>query len=69
MTTLSESALKVREALAARGLETPMTDLVVERNEKKEKIEHHMREILNLLSLDLTDDSLQETPHRIAKCM
>ncbi|NVO99963.1 GTP cyclohydrolase I FolE, partial [Photobacterium damselae subsp. damselae] len=67
MTTLSESALKVREALAARGLETPMTDLVVERNEKKEKIEHHMREILNLLSLDLTDDSLQETPHRIAK--
>lgn len=67
MTTLSESALKVREALAARGLETPMTDFVVERNEKKEKIEHHMREILNLLSLDLTDDSLQETPHRIAK--
>ncbi len=38
MTTLSESALKVREALAARGLETPMTDLVVERNEKKEKL-------------------------------
>lgn len=26
-----------------------------------------MREILELLSLDLTDDSLVETPHRIAK--
>ncbi|EOX4124177.1 GTP cyclohydrolase I FolE, partial [Vibrio cholerae] len=27
----------------------------------------HMREILNLLGLDLTDDSLEETPQRIAK--
>lgn len=35
--------------------------------EKKEKIEQHMREILNLLGLDLTDDSLEETPQRIAK--
>ncbi len=26
-----------------------------------------MREILGLLQLDLTDDSLEETPHRIAK--
>ena len=26
-----------------------------------------MREILTLLELDLTDDSLEETPHRIAK--
>ncbi len=26
-----------------------------------------MREILNLLGLDLTDDSLEETPQRIAK--
>ncbi|MGF1725009.1 GTP cyclohydrolase I FolE [Photobacterium nomapromontoriensis] len=67
MTTFSESALKVRQALTDRGLETPMTDIVVSREEKKEKIEYHMREILELLSLDLTDDSLVETPHRIAK--
>ncbi|MEJ2765683.1 GTP cyclohydrolase I FolE [Photobacterium sp. MCCC 1A19761] len=67
MTALSESALKVRNALEARGLETPMTDRVVSREEKKEQIEYHMREILGLLSLDLTDDSLMETPHRIAK--
>ncbi|PSW13447.1 GTP cyclohydrolase I FolE [Photobacterium rosenbergii] len=67
MTALSESALKVRQALVERGLETPMTDKVVSREEKKEKIEYHMREILELLSLDLTDDSLIETPHRIAK--
>ncbi|MGF1716421.1 GTP cyclohydrolase I FolE [Photobacterium chitinilyticum] len=67
MTALSESALKVRQALEERGLETPMTDRVVSREEKKERIEYHMREILELLSLDLSDDSLMETPHRIAK--
>ncbi|MGF1870019.1 GTP cyclohydrolase I FolE [Photobacterium indicum] len=67
MTALSESALMVRAALEERGLETPMTSKVVSREEKKEKIEYHMREILELLSLDLTDDSLMETPHRIAK--
>ncbi|GAB3531498.1 MULTISPECIES: GTP cyclohydrolase I FolE [Photobacterium] len=67
MTALSESALKVRQALEERGLETPMTDKVVSREEKKERIEYHMREILELLSLDLSDDSLMETPQRIAK--
>ncbi|MEC6797310.1 GTP cyclohydrolase I FolE [Photobacterium sp. S4TG1] len=67
MTALSVSAIQVRDALAARDLETPMTADVVSREEKKEKIEYHMREILSLLALDLTDDSLVETPHRIAK--
>ncbi|MFV0448536.1 MAG: GTP cyclohydrolase I FolE [Vibrio sp.] len=64
---LSESAKLVKDALERRGLETPMQSNTVSREEKKEKIESHMREILNLLGLDLTDDSLEETPHRIAK--
>lgn len=64
---LSESAKLVKDALERRGLETPMLSNMVSREEKKEKIEGHMREILNLLGLDLTDDSLEETPHRIAK--
>ncbi|EJI6686779.1 GTP cyclohydrolase I FolE [Vibrio parahaemolyticus] len=67
MSGLSESAKLVKEALEQRGLETPMRPNTVSREEKKEKIEHHMREILTLLQLDLTDDSLEETPHRIAK--
>ncbi|EGR2918406.1 GTP cyclohydrolase I FolE [Vibrio parahaemolyticus] len=67
MSGLSESAKLVKEALEKRGLETPMRPNAVSREEKKEKIEHHMREILTLLQLDLTDDSLEETPHRIAK--
>ncbi len=64
---LSESAKLVKDALESCGLETPMQPNTVSREKKKEKIEGHMREILNLLGLDLTDDSLEETPHRIAK--
>lgn len=67
MSGLSESAKLVKEALSERGLETPMLPNEVTREEKKERIEHHMREILTLLQLDLADDSLMETPHRIAK--
>jgi GTP cyclohydrolase I len=67
MSDLSESALLVKNALESRGLETPMKPNNVSKQEKKESIEHHMREILNLLGLDLTDDSLEETPFRIAK--
>ncbi|KGT33560.1 GTP cyclohydrolase, partial [Vibrio parahaemolyticus] len=46
MSGLSESAKLVKEALEQRGLETPMRPNAVSREEKKEKIEHHMREIL-----------------------
>ncbi|MGF1743412.1 GTP cyclohydrolase I FolE [Vibrio minamisatsumaniensis] len=67
MSGLSESAKLVKDALASRGLETPMRPNQVSREEKKERIEHHMRKILTLLELDLTDDSLEETPQRIAK--
>ncbi|MCG6216455.1 GTP cyclohydrolase I FolE [Vibrio furnissii] len=67
MSGLSESAKLVKDALERRGLETPMQPNTISRDEKKERIEHHMREILTLLGLDLTDDSLEETPHRISK--
>lgn len=67
MSGLSESTKLVKDALERRGLETPMQPNLATPAEKKEKIEQHMREILNLLGLDLTDDSLEETPQRIAK--
>ncbi|WP_428774853.1 GTP cyclohydrolase I FolE [Vibrio sp.] len=67
MSALSESAKLVKDALESRGLETPMRTNSFSREEKKEQIQYHMREILGLLELDLTDDSLEETPHRIAK--
>ncbi|MCE9680323.1 GTP cyclohydrolase I FolE [Shewanella sp. AS1] len=64
---LSEAAQQVQSALLARGLETPMLPCELSTDERKDKIEHHMREILTLMSLDLRDDSLIETPKRIAK--
>ncbi|GIC78169.1 GTP cyclohydrolase I FolE [Moritella sp. F3] len=67
MTCLSKEALLVRSVLEERGLETPMIGTGLSSVEKKERIESHFTEILKLLELDLTDDSLAETPHRIAK--
>lgn len=34
---------------------------------KMQKIEEHFREIMNILGMDLTDDSLRGTPKRVAK--
>ncbi|MDB1126073.1 GTP cyclohydrolase I FolE [Vibrio algarum] len=67
MSGISESAQLVKDALEQRGLETPMLPDQVSREEKKERIEYHMSEVLKLLALDLNDDSLEETPARIAK--
>ena len=64
---LSESAITVRAALEARGLETPMVPCTLSADERKAKIEQHFSEIMQLMSLDLTDDSLADTPKRIAK--
>ena len=51
------------------SLETPMKpnafDLSDE--EKIERIQDHFREIMDILGLDLTDDSLKGTPYRVAK--
>lgn len=67
MSDLSLSAQKVKEALAAKNLETPLCRLAMDNVERKAKIESHFREIMRLMELDLNDDSLIETPHRVAK--
>ena len=71
MSSLSKEAALVHEALVARGLETPLRPPVHEMDNETRKrlISGHMTEIMQLLNLDLSDDSLMETPHRIAKCM
>ncbi|QSX33965.1 GTP cyclohydrolase I FolE [Shewanella avicenniae] len=65
--SLSEAAITVRSALEAKGLETPMVPCELTAEERKLKIEQHFTEIMQLMSLDLSDDSLAETPKRIAK--
>ncbi|GMM90845.1 GTP cyclohydrolase I FolE [Vibrio fortis] len=64
---LSTEAEKVREALLAKGLETPMTPSEMNSDQKYNRIKGLLTEVVSTLGLDLTDDSLAETPHRIAK--
>jgi GTP cyclohydrolase I len=63
----SPAAELVRAALVARGLETPMIENGWSRDEKYSRIRLSMTEVVETLGLDLRDDSLMETPHRIAK--
>lgn len=60
---------QVREHLLKVGLETPMIyDQVKVKSDKKIKtIAKHFTAIMEELGLDLTDDSLIDTPNRVAK--
>jgi GTP cyclohydrolase I len=60
-------AMKVRKALLDRGLETPLLKTVLSAEEKQERIKAHFIDIMQTLGLDLQDDSLADTPRRIAK--
>jgi GTP cyclohydrolase I len=64
---LRAEAMLVREALVARGLETPMIASDMSAEEKQLQIKDRFTDILEILGLDLTDDSLCDTPRRIAK--
>lgn len=64
---ISAEAERVRRALIERGLETPMLETGLDRQQKYERIRDSFRDIAKTLGLDLSDDSLRETPQRIAK--
>ena len=58
---------KVHEYLVSVGVETPVIDNGLSRKEKIEKIEDSFDQIVSTLGLDLKDDSLIDTPKRVAK--
>ena len=64
-----ELGLKVHEHLVKMGVETPTKPNGLSRTDKIEIIEAKFNDIMNTLGLDLTDDSLIETPKRVAKMM
>ncbi len=64
---ISAEARRVRDALIAQGLETPMTDNGLDRDGKYHRIRAAFTDIMETLGLDLRDDSLCESPHRVAK--
>jgi GTP cyclohydrolase I len=64
---ISDEARVVRDVLIARGLETPLLPTGLNRDQKYQRIKDSFADIARTLGLDLSDDSLCETPHRIAK--
>jgi GTP cyclohydrolase I len=62
-----ELGQKVHEYLVKMGVETPMKPNKWERKEKIDAIEGYFHQIMKTLGLDMSDDSLIETPTRVAK--
>jgi GTP cyclohydrolase I len=60
---------EIGDSHMSTSTETPMKPdaFVLSNAEKKAKIEEHFHEIMDTLGLDMTDDSLKGTPHRVAK--
>ena len=62
-----ELGQKVHEYLVKMGVETPMKPNNWERKQKIEAIEGYFHQIMKTLGLDMSDDSLIETPTRVAR--
>jgi GTP cyclohydrolase I len=64
---ITKEAALVRTALIEQGLETPMVENGLSDEEKRQRIKTAMTDVMEALGLDLADDSLCDTPRRIAK--
>jgi len=62
-----ELGLRVHEHLVEMGVETPSAPNDLDRKDKISLIEINVKRIMETLGLDLSDDSLAETPNRVAK--
>jgi len=62
-----ELGQKVHEHLVKMGVETPTIPNKLIRTDKIHIIEGHFKSIMETMGLDLSDDSLIETPKRVAK--
>ena len=66
---LNHDAEAMGDAHVGTSKDTPMKPdaFKLSDEEKMDKIQYHFSEIMDALGLDLTDDSLRGTPHRVAK--
>ncbi len=62
-----ELGVRVHKHLQSLGVETPFMETPDFGDKKVKKIEKHFTAIMEILGLDLTDDSLQDSPRRVAK--
>jgi GTP cyclohydrolase I len=59
--------LAIHNHLVSLGVETPVTEKILTASEKVNIIQDKFHDIMVTLGLDLTDDSLADTPKRVAK--
>jgi GTP cyclohydrolase I len=62
-----ELGRRVHEHLVRCGVETPVVDNGLDSQTKIDLIENNFKDIMGIMGLDLEDDSLQDTPKRVAK--
>jgi GTP cyclohydrolase I len=69
MKSYKETIESIGDDHVATSLETPLRKgaFALDDDMKIELIQNHFREIMNILGLDLNDDSLSGTPYRVAK--
>jgi GTP cyclohydrolase I len=65
--TNSELGWKVHKYLVKKGVETPMHINFSIGNDDTAVIQENFANIMKTLGLDMEDDSLKETPKRVAK--
>jgi GTP cyclohydrolase I len=63
----SDLGQRVHEHLVKMGVETPTFQTTLDRKDKIAEIEKSFNHIMQVLGLDLADDSLMDTPKRVAK--
>lgn len=63
----SDLGQRVHEHLVKVGVETPTFQTALDRKDKIAEIEKSFSHIMQVLGLDLADDSLMDTPKRVAK--
>lgn len=61
------SEMNIKKEILSHVLPSPHQDSELSSEEKVDKIKFHFTEIMKTLGLDLTDDSLKDTPKRVAK--
>lgn len=59
--------MNTKKEILKHVLPSPQLDTSLTAEEKVDKIKHHFFEIMKTLGLDLADDSLKDTPKRVAK--
>lgn len=67
--TISPEAQRVREALLNKGLETPYFDTGKTPEEKMELIAGKMKDVMEIIGLDVSDDSLNGTLSVLQRCI